>query len=138
MDPFDRLLVQIVADAERVGARGDRAHGRLLDADEVGHRAHLQCVADHEPVVAELAAQEPRDDRRAQCCRLVVERGNDEVRGHDRADAGVDRGSEGLEGAVSQSPEAIGSARCESTAVSPWPGKCLAQATTPCACVPRT
>ena len=40
--------------------------------------------------------------------------------------------------AASQSPEATGSARCESTAVSPWPGKCLAQATTPCACVPRT
>ena len=30
-----------------------------------------------------------------------------------------------------------GSSRCESTSVSPWPGKCLAQAATPPSCSPR-
>ena len=95
MDPPDSLLVQVVADAERVGAGRDRTNGRLLDAHQVGDGAHLEGIADHESVVPELAAQESGDDRPAERRRLGVQSGNDEVRRHDRADARVDRGAEG-------------------------------------------
>ena len=40
--------------------------------------------------------------------------------------------------AASRSPSTTGRSRWESTDVSPWPGKCLAQAATPCRCVPST
>ena len=65
-------LVQVVADAERVRAGGDRAHRSLLDAHAVGDRAHLERVRDHEPVEPELVAQQPREDPPAQRRRHVV------------------------------------------------------------------
>jgi hypothetical protein len=39
---------------------------------------------------------------------------------------------------VSSGTSTTGMARCESRAVSPWPGKCLGQAATPVDCSPRT
>ena len=40
--------------------------------------------------------------------------------------------------ASSISPSTVGSSRCESSAVAPWPGKCFAHAATPFACRPVT
>ena len=36
------------------------------------------------------------------------------------------------------SPATVGSSRCESRSVAPWPGKCFAHAATPYACTPVT
>ena len=91
---FDGVVVHVVADAERVGARSQRAHGALLDADAGTDRAHLERVRDHEPVEAELLAKEPGQDPRAERRRSLVERGHDEMCGHHRLHARSDRGAE--------------------------------------------
>ena len=62
----DRLLAEVVADQERVDPRRERQHRASLDADVVADRLHLERVGDHEPVVAELVAEQARDDRRAE------------------------------------------------------------------------
>ena len=72
--------MQVVADAERVGAGRERPHGGLLDADTAADRAHLERVGDHEPVEAELLAQQPGEDPAAQRGRQLVQRGDEQVR----------------------------------------------------------
>ena len=69
----DRLLVQVVADAERVDAGRERLNAGLLHSHAAADRAHLERVGDHEPVEAELLAQEPGDDPAAQRGRQLVE-----------------------------------------------------------------
>ena len=58
-----RLLAEIVADAERVDAGLERAHRRFLDADGRADRLHLERVGEHEPVEAELVAEQALHDR---------------------------------------------------------------------------
>ena len=72
MHGLDGVLVEVVAEAERVDARGERPHRALLDADAAGDRAHVERVADDEPVEAELVAQQPADDPGSDRRRLVV------------------------------------------------------------------
>ena len=66
----------------------------------------------------------------AQRRRRVVEGRHDDVRGHDR----LARRRRSLRGTAAAPPRGrprrAGSSRCESWAVSPWPGKCFAQAAT--------
>ncbi len=62
----DSLLAEVVADQERVDAGGDRQHGASLDPVGLADGLHLERVGDHQPVVAELAAEQSREDRRAQ------------------------------------------------------------------------
>ena len=76
--------MEIVADAERVGAGRERAYGALLDSDAGADRTHLQRVGDHEPAEAELLAQQPGQDPAAQGRGRVVERRDEQVRGHHR------------------------------------------------------
>ena len=80
--------------AQRVGARRDRAHGALLDADRVGNRLHLERIRDHEAVVAELHAKQVVEDLAAHRRGRIAERADDDVRGHDRLDAGTHRRAE--------------------------------------------
>ena len=107
----------------------ERPHGAFLDADRVRHRAHLERVRDDEPVEAELGAEQPAStlalsvagassrDGTTMCAVMIA---------FTSASIAARNGSS----AASRSPSARGSSRCESCAVSPWPGKCLAHAAT--------
>jgi hypothetical protein len=57
-DRVDVALAARAPEAERVGPRGERAHGRLLETAEVADGAHLERVRDHDAVEAELVAQQ--------------------------------------------------------------------------------
>ena len=59
VDPLDRLLVQVVAEPERVRAGDQRADGRFLDAVGRADGGHLERVGDDQAFEAELAAQQP-------------------------------------------------------------------------------
>ena len=87
MDALDLLRRQRRAEAERVGAGRERPHGALLDADRGADRAHLERVGDHDPVEAELVAQQPVQRARLRVAGSVVERRHADVRGHDRLHA---------------------------------------------------
>ena len=55
-------------------------------------RLHLEVVAEHQPAVTELLLEQPVDDRRRQRPRvLLVERRDQDVRGHDRGHVRLDR-----------------------------------------------
>ena len=86
--------LQVMADQERVDTGGERQHGAPLDTDGVADRLHLERIRDHEPVEAELAAQQALHDRPTQRRGRVVERGDPHVSGHDRLHAGIDRRAE--------------------------------------------
>ena len=79
---------------QRVDAGGERQHGAVARRRRLAQRLHLERVGDHEPVVAELVAQQPRAIARAQGRGRVVERGHEDVRRHDRLHARLDRGAE--------------------------------------------
>ncbi len=96
-DRGHRLLTEIVADAERVDARVEREHRRSSTPTVALTRLHLERVGHHDAVEAELPAQQALDDRLAQRRGRVAERRHADVRRHDRAHAGVDRGAERLE-----------------------------------------
>ena len=64
--PLDRLLVQVVAEPERVRAGDQRADGCFLDAVGRADGGHLERVGDDQAVEAELAAQQPGQDRLAE------------------------------------------------------------------------
>jgi hypothetical protein len=89
-----------VADEEGVDPRGDREDGAPLDAVGRADRLHLERVGDDEAVVAELTAEQARDDRPAEGRRDVVELGDEDVGRHDRGDAGGDRAAERPEARV--------------------------------------
>ena len=90
MNGFDEPLVDLRAEAEGIGAGAERADGGFLDADGCADRAHLERVRDRHPAEAELLSQELLQNARAERRRLVVERQDAHVRGHDRTDAGRD------------------------------------------------
>ena len=97
MNLLDRLLVQVVAEAERVGSGGESQDGGFRHSQRPADPLHLERVGDDQPVEAELAAQQAREDRPADRRRRVVEPGHEQVARHHRLDAGVDRGAEGQE-----------------------------------------
>ena len=133
----DRLDAEVVADQQRVDARRDREHRAARDAVGRADGLHLERVGDHEPVVAELAAQQAGDDGRGSAwparrrapgtrmCAVMID--------CTPAAIAARNGSRPSR----TSPVTVGSSRCESCSVSPWPGKCFAHAATPCACRPR-
>lgn len=84
--------VEELVDTGLEGEDGD-AVVAVLGADAL----HAEGVRDHDPVVAEFAAQDAGEDRVGEGGRVarVVERRELDVRGHDRVDAGADRGPEG-------------------------------------------
>ena len=57
--------VELMADEQQVGARGERFDGAAHRADAVRDRVHLQAVGRDDAVVAELAAQQAGQDRAA-------------------------------------------------------------------------
>ena len=59
MHPLDCVLVQVVAEPERVRAGDQRADGRFLDAVGRADGGHLERVGDDQTVEAELGAQQP-------------------------------------------------------------------------------
>ena len=132
------VLVQVVADAERVGAGLERAHRALLDADAGADRAHLERVGDHEPVEAELLAQQPGQDPSAQR-RRQRRRARARAGARSSPPAPRRRSRRGTAAARARGrprrPAGRGASR---PTVSPCPGKCLAQAATPWRCVPST
>ena len=91
------------------------------------------------PREAVLAAQQVGQRPPAEGGRAVAgQRRHPDVRGHDRLRArpSIDRGERrqvALAAAASSGASTVGSSRCESATVAPWPGKCLAQAATPAA-----
>ncbi|CAM5565472.1 hypothetical protein STENM327S_00237 [Streptomyces tendae] len=129
--------VDVGREQRLVGAGLEGEDGHAVVAVLGAHAGHVEGVGDDHAVEAEFAAQHALQDGGRQGGRLVagVERGDLEVRGHDRVDAGGDRGPEGrgvdavplLAGVL----VITGSPVWLSCPVSPWPGKCLAQATTP-------
>ena len=90
-DARDVPLVDVVPEAERVGAREQRLHGALLHPHGRAHRLHLERVGDDRAGEPELVAQQPGELGAAERCRHVVDRRDDEVGRHDRAGAGGDR-----------------------------------------------
>ncbi len=99
-DPVDdgvgHRLVEVRAEAQQVGAGGERAHrgvGDAVDAAATGDGLHVERVGDDHAVEAHRLA-EVRGPRRAQRHRRVVERVGDDVGGEHRVDAGVDRRGE--------------------------------------------
>ena len=102
---------------------------------------HVEGVADDHPVEAEPAAQQPEHRRGSGCAGRSGSRARyHDVRGHHRRRSrprppprtAPARGR----AASSRSTSTVGSSRWLSCAVSPWPGKCLAQAATPASCSP--
>ena len=111
------------------GCRGRRRHPAMSSAS-------LTIT----PSKPEPVAQQG-EHRRAQRRRAGrVERGDHDVRGHHRRRPGLDRGRERHQ--LPRRPASAGrrrapaGARWLSSAVSPWPGKCLAHAATPADCSP--
>ena len=87
-------------EAERVRAGLDCPYRPLLHPHGVGDRAHLERIRHHQPVVAELLAEEPVQDLSAHRRRGLAEPSDDDVRGHDRLDPGLDRRAKGHESFV--------------------------------------
>jgi hypothetical protein len=94
--PDRGVLVGVVAaHADRVGAGGEGPHGRALQAVRPAYRLHLDAVRDDQAVEAELLAEQPGEDPRAERGgQLRVVRGHHQVTGHHRLHAGGDRGAE--------------------------------------------
>ena len=105
MDALDLLGRQRRAEAERVGAGRQRAHGRALDSLGPAGALHLERVGHHDAVEAELRAQQ-LDHGRVPGRRLVAEGAEADVRGHHGAHAGLDRSGERRQGALAQDVEA--------------------------------
>ena len=95
MNLLDRLLVEVVAEAERVGSGGESQDGGFRHSPRPADPLHLERVGEDQPVEAELAAQEAGEDRPADRRGRVVERGHEQVARHHRLDTGLDRGAEG-------------------------------------------
>jgi hypothetical protein len=133
------LVSRIVGDHHRVAAGGDRRDRGRADALAIGDRGHVEIVGDDQAAVAELAAQQVGDDRARQGRRRGrVEGRVDDVGGHDhRQRRGHGRERRQLDG-LEAGPRLVdhGNPRWLSTAVSPWPGKCLPQARTPASARP--
>ena len=94
MHPLDCVLVQVVAEPERVRAGDQRADGRFLDAVGRADGGHLERVGDDQTVEAELAAQQSGQDRLAEARRRVVQVGHEQMAGHHGLNARGDRGAE--------------------------------------------
>ena len=77
---------------EHVDAGLDRPDGHLVVAVLLPHALHRQRVGDDDAVVAEALTQQAGDDRLGERGGVArrVERGDDDVGGHDRVDALVD------------------------------------------------
>jgi hypothetical protein len=58
------LRVLSVADQQGVAARGDGRDGRISDCPAVGHRTHLEVIAQEHPAEAESLAQRGADEGR--------------------------------------------------------------------------
>ena len=128
----------------RARRRPRRARARAGAATPVGPAGalHLERVGDHDAVEAELVAQQ-LDERPAPASPARRRRRRHaDVRGHDRARrrprSRPRTAAARARAARRGSRRTDGSSRCESATVSPWPGKCLAQAATPTLCRPST
>ncbi len=82
---------------ELVHARLEREDGDTVVAVLRPYALHAERVGHHQPVVAELLAQDAGEDRAGEGGRVAggVERRDHDVGGHDRVDAGPDGGPEG-------------------------------------------
>ena len=96
-DCDDGGVEQVMTEAQRIRACGDRADGTLFDADGRADRLHLECVRDDEPSESEVAAQDVVEDLPAHRGGRLAERPYDDVRGHDRLHARGDGRAERLE-----------------------------------------
>ena len=84
-------VVVAAADQHAVAAGLDRQHRRGGHRVAAGDRLHLEIVAQDDALVAQLLAQEARDDAPRQRRRpRLVERRHEHVRGHDGRDPGLD------------------------------------------------
>ena len=61
-DCHDRLVEEVVTEAERVRAGGDRTHGALFDSHARADRLHLERVGHDEPRESKLPAQQVVED----------------------------------------------------------------------------
>ena len=127
------------AEAERVGAGGERPHRRLPDPP--GPPA--PCISSASVITTPSKPSSSRSSSTTAGSASPARRRGAEadVRGHDRARPGLDGRAERRQLALEQRrarASAVGSARCESASVSPWPGKCFAHAATPALCRPST
>jgi hypothetical protein len=89
---LDLLGAEVRAEAERVGTRRECLHRRLLDPGRPASPLHLEGVRHHDAFEAELRAQQ-LDPGPAQGRRFLVQRREADMRGHHRANAGLDRRS---------------------------------------------
>ena len=130
------------ARADAIGAGGQRGCRGRPGPRRSGDRLHLERVGEHDPGEAQFAAQQGIEQRRRERRRaLRVERRHAHVRGHDGRHPGRDRGAERHSSRarrVAPSTSSEGKATCESRAVAPCPGKCLAVDAIPPAAKPRT
>lgn len=104
-------------------------------------RAHVQRVAYHHAVPAQLAAEDVRYDGLGDRRGLGVHQGDRDVAHHDHVRPGLDAGDEGQKLAARSSSRLLlttAAPSCVSVEVSPWPGKCLRQQMTPASVKPRT
>ena len=105
-----RLGVAGVADAQQVGARGQRPHRALAVPDPGRDRLHVEGVGDDHAVEAEVVAQQAEQDR-AQGGRLGVVRREDDVRGHHAPHAGLDDRPERRQVALAEHLDRVGDGR---------------------------
>ena len=101
-DRDHRVLPEVVAHAQGVGACLDRLHRRLDDPDRLAHRLHLERIGEDDAVEAELAAQQPAQHRRVD---RGGQRADADVCGHDRRDSGGDRRAEGRQAVLDVADE---------------------------------
>ena len=107
-----------MTEAQRVGTGGDRPHGTLFDAHACADRLHLERVGHDQPGETQLLSQHVVEKLTAHRRGRVTDRPDDDVRGHDRLSSRLDRRAERDERRIVEL-STTGSARCESTAVSP-------------------
>src|SRR5439155_8694554 len=90
--------VERLADEQRVAAGAERGDRRARRRRARGHRVHLEVVAEQHPAEAEAAAQEvAADGGRERGGAARIERGVEDVRGHERWDAVADGAREGCQ-----------------------------------------
>lgn len=85
---------RVRAQAQQVDSGDQRAHGGLGHTDVGARAGHVEGVTDDHPVEAESSPQDVHHLGRERCRAFAVDRGHEDVGGHDGGDSGPDGGLE--------------------------------------------
>ena len=139
LDRAHQRLVLVGTDAEQVGARDQRQHGRLRDPALAAGAGHVEGIGDDDALESQRGAggrarpgsgwPAGRSSALTTMCEVITEAAP--------ARSAAANGTSSRASRTSSGASIVGSERWLSVAVSPCPGKCLRQAATPADCSPR-